>query len=74
MFFQINKLDKAVAAAHTFFQANPEHMEMKQNLDYYKMMAGVKTEDFKDLEARPNMVRKSAAFKSILFIMFFPHI
>ncbi|XP_053171884.1 prolyl 3-hydroxylase 1 [Scomber japonicus] len=54
-YFKINKLDKAVAAAHTFFQANPEHMEMKQNLDYYKMMAGVKTEDFKDLEARPNM-------------------
>lgn len=54
--FQINKLDKAVAAAHTFFQANPDHMEMKQNLDYYRMMAGVQQEDFKDLEARPHMV------------------
>ncbi|XP_072308117.1 prolyl 3-hydroxylase 1 [Eucyclogobius newberryi] len=54
-YFKINKLDKAVAAAHTFFQANPQHMEMKQNLDYYKMMAGVKEEDFKDLEIKPHM-------------------
>ncbi|XP_029532539.1 prolyl 3-hydroxylase 1-like isoform X2 [Oncorhynchus nerka] len=30
-------------------------MEMKQNLDYYRMMAGVQQEDFKDLEARPHM-------------------
>ncbi|XP_036958413.1 prolyl 3-hydroxylase 1 isoform X2 [Acanthopagrus latus] len=51
----INKLDKAVAAAHTFFLANPDHMEMKQNLEYYKMMAGVQQEDFKDLEARTHM-------------------
>ncbi|XP_072239025.1 prolyl 3-hydroxylase 1 isoform X2 [Leuresthes tenuis] len=54
-YFKINKLDKAVAAAHTFFQANPDHVEMKQNLDYYRMMAGVQKEDFKDLEARPHM-------------------
>lgn len=52
-------MDKAVAAAHTFFQANPNHMEMKQNLDYYRMMAGVKEEDFKDLEIMPHMVRVS---------------
>ncbi|TNN79627.1 Prolyl 3-hydroxylase 1 [Liparis tanakae] len=54
-YFKINKLDKAVAAAHTFFLANPDHMEMKQNLDYYRMMAGVEPEDFKDLEAKPHM-------------------
>ncbi|XP_078103781.1 prolyl 3-hydroxylase 1 [Sander vitreus] len=54
-YFKINKLDKAVAAAHTFFVANPDHVEMKQNLDYYRMMAGVQPEDFKDLEARPHM-------------------
>ncbi|KAK7907418.1 hypothetical protein WMY93_016030 [Mugilogobius chulae] len=54
-YFKINKLDKAVAAANTFFQANPNHMEMKQNLDYYRMMAGVKEEDFKDLEIKPHM-------------------
>ncbi|KAM4613849.1 prolyl 3-hydroxylase 1 [Polymixia lowei] len=54
-YFKINKLDKAVAAANTFFLANPDHMEMRQNLDYYRMMAGVHEEDFKDLEARPHM-------------------
>uniref|UniRef100_A0A3B5AAV3 Prolyl 3-hydroxylase 1-like n=1 Tax=Stegastes partitus TaxID=144197 RepID=A0A3B5AAV3_9TELE len=54
-YFKINKLDKAVAAANTFFLANPDHMEMRQNLEYYRMMAGVQEEDFKDLEARPNM-------------------
>ncbi|KAM9364419.1 prolyl 3-hydroxylase 1 [Pholidichthys leucotaenia] len=54
-YFKINKLDKAVAAANTFFQANPDHVEMRQNLEYYKMMAGVKDEDFRDLEAEPHM-------------------
>ncbi|XP_034023272.1 LOW QUALITY PROTEIN: prolyl 3-hydroxylase 1 [Thalassophryne amazonica] len=54
-YFKINKLDKAVAAANTFFLANPDHMEMRQNLDYYRMMAGVQKEYFKDLEARPHM-------------------
>ncbi|KAM4741936.1 prolyl 3-hydroxylase 1 [Anableps anableps] len=54
-YFKINKLDKAVAAAHTFFQANPDHMEMKQNLEYYRMMARVEEENFKDLEAKPHM-------------------
>ncbi|CAL1607651.1 unnamed protein product [Knipowitschia caucasica] len=54
-YFKINKLDKAVAAANTFFQANPLHTEMKQNLEYYRMMAGVTEEDFKDLEIKPHM-------------------
>lgn len=54
-YFKINKLDKAVAAANTFFMANPEHVEMKQNLDYYRMMAGVQETDFKDLEEKPHM-------------------
>uniref|UniRef100_UPI0037E7E46E prolyl 3-hydroxylase 1 n=1 Tax=Semicossyphus pulcher TaxID=241346 RepID=UPI0037E7E46E len=54
-YFKINKLDKAVAAANTFFLANPDHVEMRQNLEYYRMMAGVKEEDFKDLEARTHM-------------------
>lgn len=49
-----------MAAAHTFYQANPDHMEMRQNLEYYKMMAGVQKEDFKDLEARPHMVRANS--------------
>ncbi|XP_041129875.1 prolyl 3-hydroxylase 1-like [Polyodon spathula] len=54
-YFKINKLEKAVAAANTFYIANPEHEEMRQNLEYYKMMAGVQESDFKDLEAKPHM-------------------
>uniref|UniRef100_A0AAR2JUY5 procollagen-proline 3-dioxygenase n=1 Tax=Pygocentrus nattereri TaxID=42514 RepID=A0AAR2JUY5_PYGNA len=54
-YFKINKLDKAVAAANTFYVANPDHLEMRQNLEYYSLMAGVKEEDFKDLEARAHM-------------------
>uniref|UniRef100_UPI00398EB076 prolyl 3-hydroxylase 1 n=1 Tax=Pristiophorus japonicus TaxID=55135 RepID=UPI00398EB076 len=54
-YFKIKKLDKAVAAAHTFYVVNPEHLEMRQNLEYYKLMAGVKDTDFKDLEAKPHM-------------------
>ncbi|XP_078414323.1 prolyl 3-hydroxylase 1 [Cetorhinus maximus] len=54
-YFKIKKLDKAVAAAHTFYVVNPEHLEMRQNLEYYKMMAGVKDSDFKDLESKPHM-------------------
>ncbi len=61
MFFQINKLDKAVAAANTFFLANPDHTEMRQNLEYYRMMAGVQEEDFKDLEARTHMVSANSS-------------
>lgn len=45
-----------MAAAHTFFQANPDHVEMRQNLDYYRMMAGVEEDHFRDLEARDHMV------------------
>uniref|UniRef100_F6ZPW5 procollagen-proline 3-dioxygenase n=1 Tax=Xenopus tropicalis TaxID=8364 RepID=F6ZPW5_XENTR len=54
-YFKIHKIDKAVAAAYTFYMANPEHMEMRQNLEYYKMMEGVKESDFRDLEAKPHM-------------------
>ncbi|XP_063173505.1 prolyl 3-hydroxylase 1 [Candoia aspera] len=54
-YFKINKLSKAVAAAYTFFSANPDHVEMKQNLGYYQMMAGVKDSDFVDLEAKPHL-------------------
>ncbi|XP_067422402.1 prolyl 3-hydroxylase 1 isoform X2 [Emydura macquarii macquarii] len=54
-YFKIHKIDKAVAAAHTFFVGNPDHMEMRQNLEYYQMMSGVKESDFMDLEAKPHM-------------------
>lgn len=68
---QINKLDKAVAAANTFFIANPDHVEMKQNLEYYMMMAGVQETDFKDLEERPHMVR--VMFVNLNMSRFYPY-
>nr|XP_014349216.1 PREDICTED: prolyl 3-hydroxylase 3 [Latimeria chalumnae] len=55
-YYQLKKLDKAVAAAHTFFIANPEHLEMQQNLQKYKKMSGVSERSFQDLEARPHWV------------------
>lgn len=44
--------DKAAAAAHTYFQANPEHVEMGQDLEQYKDLQGVQEEHFVDREAR----------------------
>lgn len=50
--------EKAAAAAHTYFQANPEHVEMGQNLEQYKDLQGVKEDHFVDREARPHQVRQ----------------
>lgn len=53
----MNRPAQAAAAAHTFFVANPAHQEMRQNLEYYQAMAGVRQDDFTDLEAKPHLVR-----------------
>ncbi|XP_060130239.1 prolyl 3-hydroxylase 2 [Zootoca vivipara] len=52
-YIQLNQLDKAAAAAHTFFLANPEHMEVQQDLENYRTSAG--KVDLIDREARPHM-------------------
>uniref|UniRef100_A0A663N9P7 procollagen-proline 3-dioxygenase n=1 Tax=Athene cunicularia TaxID=194338 RepID=A0A663N9P7_ATHCN len=52
---QMNRPAQAAAAAHTFFVANPGHQEMRQNLEYYQAMAGVREDDFTDLEAKPHL-------------------
>uniref|UniRef100_A0A672YZV9 procollagen-proline 3-dioxygenase n=1 Tax=Sphaeramia orbicularis TaxID=375764 RepID=A0A672YZV9_9TELE len=49
---KLKQSDKAAAAAHTYFQANPEHVEMGQNLEQYKDLQGVQEEHFVDREAR----------------------
>ncbi|OCT78503.1 prolyl 3-hydroxylase 2 [Xenopus laevis] len=36
-YFKLNQLDKAAEAAHTFFMANPEHMEIQENLKSYQI-------------------------------------
>lgn len=55
-------MDKAAAAAHTYFQANPEHVEMGQNLEQYKDLQGVREEHFVDREARPHQVGNRFSF------------
>ncbi|XP_071764660.2 prolyl 3-hydroxylase 2 isoform X1 [Centroberyx gerrardi] len=51
---KLKQPDKAAAAAHTYFQANPEHVEMGQNLEQYKDLQGVQEDHFVDREARPH--------------------
>uniref|UniRef100_A0A8D0GYU2 Prolyl 3-hydroxylase 2 n=1 Tax=Sphenodon punctatus TaxID=8508 RepID=A0A8D0GYU2_SPHPU len=49
----LNQLDKAADAAHTFFMANPEHMEIQQDIENYKTMVG--KVNLVDHEARPHV-------------------
>lgn len=56
-FLQLNKLEEAANAAHTFFMANPEHMEIQQDLENYKTMSGKVS--LIDQEARQHMVSVS---------------
>ncbi|KFO14669.1 Prolyl 3-hydroxylase 3, partial [Balearica regulorum gibbericeps] len=48
---QLKKLDQAVSAAHTFFVANPQHLQMREDIEKYRRMSGVKSDNFRDLEA-----------------------
>nr|XP_033813405.1 prolyl 3-hydroxylase 2 isoform X1 [Geotrypetes seraphini] len=62
-YFKLNQFDKAAEAAHTFFMANPEHMEIQQNLKNYKTMTEAKDMRFIDREHRPHMEDYTAAVK-----------
>uniref|UniRef100_A0A5F9CBQ9 procollagen-proline 3-dioxygenase n=1 Tax=Oryctolagus cuniculus TaxID=9986 RepID=A0A5F9CBQ9_RABIT len=62
-YIKLNQLDKAMEAAHTFFMANPEHMEMQQNIENYRMMAGVEAFQMTDREAKAHLESYSAAVK-----------
>lgn len=57
IFFQMNKLEEAANAAHTFFMANPEHMEIQQDIENYKTTAGKVS--LVDREASQHMVSLS---------------
>ncbi|XP_037532180.1 prolyl 3-hydroxylase 3 [Nematolebias whitei] len=50
-FYKLEKLKKAATAAHTYFVANPSHLEMRNNIEKYRRMEGVTEEDFQDREA-----------------------
>ncbi|NWV00087.1 P3H3 hydroxylase, partial [Upupa epops] len=51
---QLKELDRAVAAAHTFFVANPQHLQMREDMEKYRRMSAVKAGSFRDLEAAPH--------------------
>ncbi|XP_034266872.1 prolyl 3-hydroxylase 3 [Pantherophis guttatus] len=59
-FFKLKKLDEAVSSAHTFFIANPQHLQMREDMEKYQRMAGIKSESFRDLEAEPHWVAYEA--------------
>nr|XP_057928735.1 prolyl 3-hydroxylase 2 [Doryrhamphus excisus] len=63
-YLKLKQPDKAAAAAHTYFQANPEHVEMGQNLEHYKDLQGVEEDHFVDREARPHQRSFTAAVTS----------
>ncbi|XP_060124696.1 prolyl 3-hydroxylase 3 [Zootoca vivipara] len=62
-FFKLKKLDEAVSSAHTFFVANPQHLQMREDMEKYRRMAGVKAESFRDLEAMPHWVAYEAGIQ-----------
>ncbi|KAF7670102.1 hypothetical protein LDENG_00049890 [Lucifuga dentata] len=50
-YYKLEKMQKAASAAHTFFVANPSHLEMRNNIEKYRRMEGVTEEAFQDREA-----------------------
>ncbi|XP_036930811.1 prolyl 3-hydroxylase 3 [Acanthopagrus latus] len=49
-YYKLEKLQKAASAAHTYFVANPSHLEMRNNIEKYRRMDGVTEEAFQDRE------------------------
>ncbi|XP_054477587.1 prolyl 3-hydroxylase 3 [Anoplopoma fimbria] len=49
-YYKLEKLQKAASAAHTYFVANPSHLEMRNNIEKYRRMEGVTEEAFQDRE------------------------
>ncbi|KAL6489509.1 hypothetical protein MHYP_G00032500 [Metynnis hypsauchen] len=49
-YYNLGKLQKAATAAHTFFVANPSHLEMRNNIEKYRRMSGVTEDAFNDRE------------------------
>nr|XP_020504778.1 prolyl 3-hydroxylase 3 [Labrus bergylta] len=49
-YYKLEKLQKAASAAHTYFVANPNHLEMRNNIEKYRRMEGVSEDAFQDRE------------------------
>uniref|UniRef100_A0A3P9P9B2 procollagen-proline 3-dioxygenase n=1 Tax=Poecilia reticulata TaxID=8081 RepID=A0A3P9P9B2_POERE len=60
---QLEKLKKAASAAHTYFVANPSHLEMRNNIEKYRRMEGVMEDDFQDRETEKHWVLYDAAMQ-----------
>ncbi|XP_055782265.1 prolyl 3-hydroxylase 3-like [Salvelinus fontinalis] len=50
VYWNLGKVQKAASAAHTFFVANPSHLEMRNNIEKYRRMEGVTEDAFQDRE------------------------
>ncbi|CAL8247405.1 unnamed protein product [Lota lota] len=55
IYYKLEKLQKAASAAHTFFVANPSHLEMRNNIEKYRRMQGVTEDAFQDRELHKEM-------------------
>ncbi|XP_029436883.1 LOW QUALITY PROTEIN: prolyl 3-hydroxylase 3 [Rhinatrema bivittatum] len=53
-YFKLGQMDAALAAAHTFFVANPEHAQIREDLGKYRNVQGVRWDRIQDLEALPH--------------------
>ncbi|CAM9322829.1 unnamed protein product, partial [Lampetra planeri] len=61
-YFQINNVEKAVAAAHTFLKKNPDDPHLTKNMNYYKTLLDV-DDHLTDHEEQPY---ESVFLKSVL--------
>ncbi|XP_003463324.2 prolyl 3-hydroxylase 3 [Cavia porcellus] len=52
-YYQLKKRELAAAAAHTFFVANPMHLQMREDIAKYRRMPGLRPQSFRDLETPP---------------------
>lgn len=57
--FQLNNLEKAVAASHTFLKKNPKDETLTKNINYYKTLMDV-DEYLIDHEEQPYEVSSSS--------------
>ncbi|GAB1291281.1 Prolyl 3-hydroxylase 3 [Apodemus speciosus] len=48
-YYQLKKLDLAASAAHTFFVANPTHLQMREDMAKYRRMSAIRPQSFRDL-------------------------
>ncbi|XP_021176071.2 prolyl 3-hydroxylase 3 [Fundulus heteroclitus] len=60
-YYKLEKLKKAASAAHTYFVANPSHLEMRNNIEKYRRMEGVTEDDFQDRVMEKHWVLYDAA-------------